>query len=77
MNPSDYRVVPTFLYHLSFMDYKDPGLKDSLHSFHKYVLTDLYVPVMFCALEIYTAVSRILRHGVYMTQMKSGKKNGQ
>lgn len=59
------------------MDYKPPGLKDSLHSFHKQALTDVYVPVMFCVLEIYIAVSSVVRHGVYMTQTKSGEENGQ
>ena len=59
------------------MDFGLPGLKDPLHSFHKYVLIDLYAPVMFCVPEIPIAVSGIVGHGVYMTQMMSGEENGE
>lgn len=40
------------------MDFEPSGLKDSIHSFNKYVLSDFYVPLKFGVLLIHTAVSK-------------------
>lgn len=52
------------------MDCESLGLKDSIRSFNKYVLSDLYVLDMFYVLEIHIAISKIVRHGLYITQME-------
>ena len=42
-------------------------------SFNKYVLSDLYLPVKFCTLQIHRGVSKIARHGVYIAHGKGGE----
>ena len=59
------------------MDFEPPGLKDSIPLFNKCALSDLHMPVMFWVLETYTAVSKIVRHGVSIAQMESGEESGQ
>lgn len=66
-------MMPAFPYQLFFMDFEPSGLKDSIHSFNKYVLSDFYVPLKFGVLEIHTAVSKTVRHGVYITHSKGGE----
>lgn len=52
------------------MDFESLGPKDSICSFNKYALSDLYVLDMFYVLEIHIAISKIVRHGLYTAQVE-------